>query len=132
MRTPINTHNHGEIYRQYFKKQVGTGNRSVFHGMTTQRGFGLGNFLGSLTRMALPIVATILKPIVSQHGHKIMKHVVRSGERAITQIANKPKKTSSKIKKSIPLKRSLRHTDSKKPQKAVGVKRQKLGHSKLF
>lgn len=57
------------MYEHYYVNQAGGGLPSVYSGVGTQRGHGLGSIIGSLFRGAMPILKTVGKKV----GQQILK-----------------------------------------------------------
>ena len=90
-------------YEDYYLHQAGTG-LSVFAGNRTQAGHGLGNILGGLARMVIPIIR--------KGGKSILKEGIRAGVDVLGDISQ-----GQDIKSS--LKRRAKESGSRIVNKAV-------------
>ena len=90
-------------YEDYYLHQAGTG-LSVFAGNRTQAGHGLGNILGGLARMVIPIIR--------KGGKSILKEGIRTGVDVLGDISQ-----GQDIKSS--LKRRAKESGSRIVNKAV-------------
>ena len=122
MKVKIPYRDHGKLYNQYFKNQVG-GKNTYFDGLLRQDGYGLGNYLGSLARIALPLLGKVFK----EHGPKIVSHIVRE--------AIKTPRLPSETKNRVERKRKLEKVKQKQIVRKPGgtaIKRKKYRHKDIF
>lgn len=67
-------------YNKYFQNQIGNGTISVYHGLPIQQGYGLGNFIASAFRRAMPL----LKKGAIFLGKKFLN----TGSKVVTDVAS--------------------------------------------
>lgn len=53
-------------YTNYYLEQAGSGMGNVYSGVTYQKGFGIGSFLGGLFRRAIPLLSMAGKALGSE------------------------------------------------------------------
>ena len=67
-----------ELYRcHYLDEQTGGALSPVFRGLDIQEGYGIGNFLGSLFRTALPVLKSFAKPLLKSAGRELLTSGVK-------------------------------------------------------
>lgn len=80
-------HGHKVDYTKYFQSQIGNGSIPVYQGLPVQHGYGLGNFIASAFRRAVPL----LKRGAMFLGRKLLN----TGSKIVTDVASGiPVKTS--------------------------------------
>lgn len=78
-------------FNKHFQSQIGNGSFPVYHGLPVQRGYGLGNFIASAFRRAMPL----LKKGAIFLGKKFL----HTGSKVVTDVANGvPVKSSVKTR----------------------------------
>ena len=70
----------GESYKDHYLSQIGSG-MPVYSGATMQRGYGVGNILRGLFKVAVPLMKSVGRsalrrgaPILKEVGKKVIKH----------------------------------------------------------
>ena len=131
-------------YEDYYLHQAGTG-LSVFAGNRTQAGHGLGNILGGLARMVIPIIRKGGKSVLKEgiragvdvlgdisQGENIKSSLKRRAQESGSRIVNKAARTILKSSppgqpnrkpiKAKPIARG-RQSKPKQPRKRITTKR---------
>lgn len=87
-------------YNKHFQNQVGSGSIPVYHGLPVQNGYGLGNFIASAFRRAIPLF--------KKGALYLGKKLLNTGSKVVTDVAN-----------GIPVKSSVKNRGKSAARDAV-------------
>lgn len=115
--------NHGQLYKDYFTRQLGNNKPKYFHGSMRQYGYG---FLGNLVRTAIPLISDVMINNNKIDSNKKTKKVISS--------VSKKKEKSKKVSNQSGLDSTIIKIKNNKKRRPLGtpIKRKKYKHSDIF